>query len=249
MQKNSVLIIVIWGCLVSKVFGIELPHAVEQTLTQALEETGLRISLISSLKITPPKFQKEPFYQAEIGSVLFHFTENGTFLVEPSPQNSETQIKITLNALDEKHFISFKSLQKKRFKIIVLVDVTCPYSLAFHREVEWLNAEGVEIHYLPLAHQDEESLNFKKMHAVWCNSDRQTAFEKAIQNQRFRLEDCQTFALSAGNTLGNVLNIKGTPTLLFENGTISTGYSSAVDILDYLEKGTPLKSEGYSAKE
>jgi thiol:disulfide interchange protein DsbC len=146
-------------------------------------------------------------------------------------------------------FILLDQLKRSRFKIIVLTDVTCPYSLALHREIEWLSAEGVEIRYLPLPSGDEESLSFKKMHAVWCNQDRQSAFEKAIQNQRFRLEDCQTFALSAGNALGNVLNVKGTPTLLFEDGTISTGYSSAVEILDYLEKGTPLETDSYSAKE
>lgn len=237
--------IVLLGFFLINVAADELPHAAKQTLTQAFEETGLKTSLISSLNIS----KKEFFYRAEIGAFLFHFAENGTFLFEPTSKTSTTQIKETLNALDEKHFISFNSDRKKRFKIVVLTDVTCPYSLALHREIEWLAGEGVEICYLPLPRGDEESLSFKKMHAVWCNQDRQSAFEKAIQNQRFRLENCQTLALSAGNALGNVLNIKGTPTLLFEDGTISTGYSSAVDILDYLEKGTPLKSDGYSAKE
>lgn len=245
------IFLIFLGLSFTNAFANELPHAAKQILMQAFEETGLKTSLISSLKIIPPKSKsrKELFYQTEIGNFLFHFAENGTFLFEPTPKTSTLQIKETLNALDEKHFISFNLNQKKHFKIIVLTDVTCPYSLALHREIEWLNAEGVEVHYLPLPRGDEESLSFKKMHAVWCNQDRQSAFEKAIQNQRFRLEDCQTFALSAGNALGNVLNIKGTPTLLFENGMISTGYSSAVDILDYLEKGRPLESDGYSAKE
>lgn len=237
--------IIFLGFFLTNVVVAELPLAAKQTLVQAFEETGLKTSLISSLNIS----KKKLFYQTEIGVFLFHFAENGTFLFEPTLKTSALQIKETLNALDEKHFIDFNSNQKKRFKIIVLTDVTCPYSLALHREIEWLAGEGVEIRYLPLPRGDEESLSFKKMHAVWCNQDRQNAFEKAIQNQRFRLEDCQTFALSAGNALGNVLNVKGTPTLLFENGIISTGYSSAVDILDYLEKGTPLKSDGYSAKE
>lgn len=246
----NLYLFVLFGFYITNVFAGELPPLAKQTLIQAFEETGLKTVLIPSLNIIPPKKPKpELFYQTEIGNFLFHFASNGTFLFEPTPQSSKNQLKTTLNALDEQHFISFKLSQKNRFKIIILTDVTCPYSLALHREIEWLNAEGVETHYLPLARGDEESLSFRKMHAVWCNQDRQSAFEKAIQNQRFRLEDCQTFALSAGNALGNVLNVKGTPTLLFENGTISTGYSSAVDILDYLERGTPLKSEGYSAKE
>lgn len=238
-------IIMILGLCFSNVLAEEVPQTVKQTLMQAFEETGLKTSFIPSLKI----INKESFYRAEIGAFLFHVSENGMFLFEPVAKPSLSQIKETLHALDEKHFISFKSTQQKRFKIIILTDVTCPYSLALHREIEWLNAEGVEIHYLPFPRGDEESLSFKKMHAVWCNQDRQSAFEKSIQNQRFRLEDCQTFALNAGNALGNVLNLKGTPTLLFENGMISTGYSSAVEILDYLEKGTPLESDSYSAKE
>ncbi len=249
MRFNQYCFVVLLGFCLTKVDAVELPNAAKQTLTQAFEETGLKTSLISSLTVLPPNSKEEPFYHVEIGAFLFHFADNGTFLFEPAQKSLETRIKETLNALDEKHFIDFNSNQKKRFKIIVLTDVTCPYSLALHREIEWLNAEGVEIRYLPLPSGDEESLSFKKMHAVWCNQDRQNAFEKAIQNQRFRLEDCQTFALNAGNALGNVLNVKGTPTLLFENGTVSTGYSSAVDMLDYLEKGTPLESEGYSAKE
>lgn len=249
MYKNKLYFIILSGFFLTNVVADELPHAAKQTLMQAFEETGLKISLISSLNIFLPKSKQEPFYRTEIGRFLFQFADNGTFLYEPTPKTSTIQIKETLNALDEKHFISFNSSQKSRFKIIVLTDVTCPYSLALHREIEWLAGEGVEIRYLPLPRGDEESLSFKKMHAVWCNQDRQSAFEKSIQNQRLRLEDCQTFALSAGSALGNVLNVKGTPTLLFENGTISTGYSSAVEILDYLEKGTPLKSDGYSAKE
>lgn len=247
--KNKLYFIVLLVFFLTNAFADKLPHAAKQTLIQAFEETGLKTSLIPTLSIIPPKSKEKPFYRTEIGSFLFHFAENGIFLYEPTPKISTLQIKETLNTLDEKHLISFNSNQKKRFKIIVLTDVTCPYSLALHREIEWLAGEGVEIHYLPLSRGDEESLNFKKMHAVWCNQDRQNAFEKAIQNQRFRLKDCQTFALSAGNALGSVLNIKGTPTLLFEDGTISTGYSSAVEILDYLEQGTPLKGDGYSAKE
>lgn len=248
MKKKFFIIIALWVYL-TNVLAIELPDVAKQTLKQAFEETGLKISLIPSLKVLPPISKQQPFYQIEVGYFLFHFTAEGTFLYESVQNPTQTQLKETLNALDEKHFIFFKPEQKPRFKITVLTDVTCPYSLGFHREIEWLNAEGVEIRYLPFPRGDEESLSFKKMHAVWCNQDRKTTFEKAIQNQRFHLAHCQSFALSAGIALGSILNIKGTPTLLFEDGTISTGYSSAVDILDYLEKGTPLKSDGYSAKE
>ncbi|MEY3220454.1 MAG: hypothetical protein RIT27_1811 [Pseudomonadota bacterium] len=249
MQRNKFFVVVALGGYLTNGFAVELPLAAKQTLVEAFEETGLKVSLIPSLNIVPPLSTKQPFYQTKLGNYLFHFTKEGTFLYESVENSTQIALKETLNALDDKHFIFFSPTQQPRFKITVLTDVTCPYSLGFHREIEWLNAEGVEIRYLPFPRGDEESLSFKKMHAVWCNANRHTTFEQAIQNQRFRLEDCQTFALSAGSALGNVLNIKGTPTLLFEDGTVSTGYSSAVDILDYLEKGTPLKSDGYSAKE
>jgi len=249
MLKKKLFIAITLGFYLTNTLAVELPEPEKQTLKQAFEETGLKVSLIPSLKILPPTSKEQPFYQTEIGAFLFHFATDGTFLYEPVQKSTEIQLKETLNAFDEKHFIFFSPEQKPRFKVTVLTDVTCPYSLGFHREIEWLNAEGVEIRYLPFPRGDEESLSFKKMYAVWCNQDRKTTFEQAIQNQRFHLANCQTFALSAGIALGNVLNIKGTPTLLFEDGTISTGYSSAVDILDYLEKGTPLKSDGYSAKE
>jgi len=154
--------------------------------------------------------------------------------------------RATLALIDNKQTIIYRATVPTRHTLTVFTDVTCPYSAELHRELDLLTGEGVTVRYLAYPYLGEGSLGAHKMAAIWCNAQRNQAFDLAVEAERFPITLCEQ-PLEGNLALATALGIYGTPTLLFENGTLVTGYNSAVDILAYLEQGIPLSAGGYSS--
>jgi len=240
----------------------QLPSNISEKLQQALYASGFRANLPANAKITIPK-QKKGLYSIQVGVYLFdispdgHVSMQGNVLEhaaemqgyeedysEPTQYHAKI-IRETLEALDEERMIVFAPQDEVKHTITIFTDVSCPYSVELHREIDLLNDAGVKIRYLGYPRMGEDSLGYQKMRPVWCSDNPKQAFDQAINNQRIRLKRCDS-ALESHILLGNSLGLMGTPTLLFEDGSVSTGYSSAIDILSYLESGTELPSASFS---
>ncbi len=240
----------------------ELPPKIAAKLQQALYASGFRATLPAHAKISTPE-QAKGLYHVQVGIYLFDISADGDVSIqgnvlehtaemqgyateysEPTQYHAQI-IRETLEALDEERLIVFAPVGEVKHTISIFTDVSCPYSVELHREIDLLNDAGVKVRYLAYPRLGEDSLGYQKMRPVWCSDNPKQAFNRAINNQRIRLTYCDS-ALDSHIKLGDSLGLMGTPTLLFEDGRVSTGYSSAIDILGYLEDGTALPDASFS---
>lgn len=242
----------------------QLPPPILKKLQQALYASGFRADLPASATITLPE-KDTGLYSVQVGIYLFDISADGRVSMQGNAleQVAEMQqadtgdyrdaaqihaqiIRETLEALDEERLIVFAPEDEVKYTITIFTDISCPYSVELHREIDILNDAGVKIRYLGYPRMGETSLGYQKMRHVWCNEDRQQAFHRAINNRRFHLAQCSSQTLESHILLGDSLGLMGTPTLLFEDGSVSTGYSSAIDILNYLESDAELPPASFS---
>ena len=188
------------------------------------------------------------------GSVL-HAFEDGTYfiygdmyriqgndLVNQTETDRMLRRRILMDSLDESNMIVFSPpVDEVKASVTVFTDVDCTYCRMFHREISEMNKMGIVVRYLAFPRQgidEPHSSGYKKMVSAWCADNPGLALTNAKANQQIADKTCIN-PIDFQYTLGKQMGIHATPTILFDDGRISTGYKTAAQLsslldLDYL---------------
>ena len=184
------------------------------------------------------------------GTVL-HSSEDGTYFIygdlyeiQGNDLVNRTEIDRTLkrrnlmDSLDESNMIVFSPPgDEVRATVTVFTDVDCKYCRMFHQEVSEMNKMGIAVRYLafPRSGIDEpHTSGYKKMVSAWCADNPGLALTNAKANQQIADRTCIN-PIDSQFTLGKQMGINATPTILFDDGRISTGYITAAQLSNSLE--------------
>lgn len=107
--------------------------------------------------------------------------------------------------------------------ITVFTDIDCGYCRKLHLEVPELNEAGIQVRYLAFPRAGVNSESHKKYVSVWCNDDQQAALTDAKAGKTVASATCDNPIESSYN-LGREVGVRGTPTIIFDDGTITPGY-------------------------
>lgn len=117
--------------------------------------------------------------------------------------------------------------------ITVFTDIDCGYCRKLHREVPELTAAGVQVRYLAFPRAGVGSESYEKYVSVWCNDDRQTALTDAKSGKSVAAASCDNPITETYN-LGREVGVRGTPTIIFDDGTVTPGYIPSARLLQQL---------------
>jgi thiol:disulfide interchange protein DsbC len=115
----------------------------------------------------------------------------------------------------------------------VFTDIDCGYCRKLHNEVAELNAAGIEVRYLAFPRAGIGSASHKKYVSVWCSDDQQTALTSAKAGATIAAASCDN-PIEETYKLGKQLGVKGTPTIIFDDGTVAPGYVPSVTLIERL---------------
>ncbi len=118
--------------------------------------------------------------------------------------------------------IVFGPEKPKRY-ITVFTDIDCGYCRKLHREVPELTAAGIQVRYLAFPRAGIGSDSHKKYVSVWCNDDQQSALTSAKSGGDVPTASCDN-PVSDSYQLGQQVGVRGTPTIIFDDGTVAPGY-------------------------
>lgn len=182
-------------------------------------------------------------YQVNASGNIVYVTKDGRFLVAGDiydlndAQNNLTETarkKTRLNSLksiDEASMIVFAA-KKPEYVVTVFTDVDCSYCRKLHTDVKTLNDLGVTIRYLAFPRTGPDSPTAEKMNKIWCMKDKKQAFNNANEDKPVEGTICPNNGVLRGYELGTAMGINGTPTLVFEDGTVFPGYLAADKIVE-----------------
>jgi thiol:disulfide interchange protein DsbC len=77
--------------------------------------------------------------------------------------------------------------------------------------------------------------SYEKAKSIWCSQDRVRALEDAYQGKELKSPACDASPVDRNIEIGKRLLIESTPTLFFENGKMTEGYTSSDTLEDLLK--------------
>lgn len=172
-------------------------------------------------------YTDEQFKQLYIGNVL---DLNNKFLNLSEEALNEYR-KVAIKQLDQ-YRISYTSPNNKN-NIYIFTDVNCPYCKEVHESIAEYLKQGINVHYLPLPLSEADTLNYANMKQVWCEKDKNKAFNLAIENKLSIQPNCD-FNLEKIAKFASTIGVNVTPTFVLDSGSLFEGVIAAEEIVDLL---------------
>lgn len=143
--------------------------------------------------------------------------------------NSPSRIALSQLA-SEDSFAIFE--EADRPTVYVFASLDCEFCRRMHGELERIN--GVNVRVFPLPGHTKASKRLAK--GAWCASNRPLAWSRAYSQELSENGSCDDSALDRNLATAKSLGISSTPTTIFPDGTVVTGYLDSQGIQRQLRK-------------
>lgn len=174
------------------------------------------------------------WYAIQKGSIIAYISADGRYLLQGDLIDLDLQVNLSeqarnetrrelLASLDDDEFITFAP-ENVKYSITVFTDVDCTYCRKLHSEIDDYMAQGIAVRYLLYPRNGPASRAWRTAEEVWCARDRNVALTAAKLQQPFETQKCDASAISEHYILGQDVGLTGTPALVFDDGTILSGY-------------------------
>lgn len=107
----------------------------------------------------------------------------------------------------------------------VITDLNCRYCTKIHQEVEKYKDLGIQLRFILFPRQGLGSPGYNKLVAIWNAKDPAAALHSAMQGQAIPSASGEN-PVKSHMALGRRWRLEGTPTVVFEDGTLWSGYYS-----------------------
>jgi thiol:disulfide interchange protein DsbC len=183
-------------------------------------------------------------YEVTFGPRVVYLTGDGRYMVRGDLVDLNNQRNLTeetrkaarletVNDLGESSMIVFAP-ETVKHTITVFTDVDCPYCSKLHLDVPELNEQGVKVRYLAFPRTGIQSPSYHKTVSVWCADDPHEAITDAKAGRDVTPVQCENPVENHFET-GQMLGVSGTPTIVFEDGTLVPGYIPAARLVKMLD--------------
>jgi len=119
------------------------------------------------------------------------------------------------------HAITFGTGRKHLY---IFSDPDCPFCQKLHPELAKLNDVTIHLFLYPIKELHPNA--YYKAVAIWCSKDKKAALDAVFSGKQVEDHICE-HPISENIELGKSLQISGTPTLFFEDGTMAVGYQKS----------------------
>ncbi len=176
----------------------------------------------------------EGWYTIRKGAIVAYVSADGRYLLQGDLIDLDKQVNLSEHSRNEarrellasypvERMIVF-SPQNKRHAVSVFTDIDCSFCRRLHSQIDEYLAAGIEVRYLLYPRNGPTSPSWVKAEQVWCADDRGEALTLAKLDREFESHSCNSAEVSTHYALGQDVGLRGTPALVFEDGTLISGY-------------------------
>lgn len=203
--------------------------------------------LLPDLKITGIKPSPvKGLYEIMLGTDLVYMTADGRYVLRGDLLDLKSRRNLSeeqraaarvqaLKQLGASKMISYAPKHPEH-NIYVFTDVDCAYCRKLHQEVGLLNSSGIAVHYLAFPRAGIGSTSYKKSVAIWCSADPAVALTEAKSGANLAARSCKN-PVKEEFDLGKEMGVKGTPTIVLENGEMVDGYVPGPELVQLVRAG------------
>ncbi len=181
-------------------------------------------------------------YELVQGADVSYITADGKYFFDgnlydvKSRANLSEQVRtqareVLLKSIPESEMLIFSPTSPK-YTITVFTDVDCQYCRKLHSEMSELNRLGLRVRYMFYPRTGPNTESWHKAEAVWCATNRNEALTRAKAGAAVDTsKKCAANPVAREYELGQSLGVRGTPTIITENGGYISGYLPPHDLL------------------
>jgi len=172
-------------------------------------------------------------YEVTFGSHIVYVTEDGKYLLQGEITDLMTREPITerrkqdlmqaaIAGLDEKDMIIYGDKDLPH-TVTVFTDIDCGYCRKLHHQMADYNERGIRVRYLAYPRAGVGSASYREAVSVWCADDPQAAMTAAKAGEKVPSRECEN-PVSEHFQLGQDFGIRGTPSMVLDDGELIPGY-------------------------
>ncbi len=199
-------------------------------------------------EIAPENVSRSPvdgWYTVHKGSIVAYVSEDGRYLLQGDMIDLDRQVNLSeqtrnesrrevMSSITDDQVILFSPAEVKH-TVTVFTDVDCTYCRKLHGQMDEYLAAGIQIRYLLYPRNGPASRSWNTSEDVWCARDRNSALTAAKLDRSFETNKCDASAISKHYMLGQSVGLTGTPAIVFEDGTLLSGYLPPESLASRLE--------------
>lgn len=174
------------------------------------------------------------WYTIRKGAIVAYVSDDGRYLLQGDLIDLDQQVNLTeesrnvsrrelMESYPEDQLIVFTP-EEKKYSISVFTDIDCTFCRRLHNQMDDYLARGIEVRYFLYPRNGPTSPSWAKAEQVWCADDRNEALTLAKLDKDFETRACNPAEIGKHYTLGQDVGLTGTPALVFEDGTLVSGY-------------------------
>jgi thiol:disulfide interchange protein DsbC len=169
------------------------------------------------------------------GADISYLTADGKYFLDGNVYDMDSRENLTealrtrarlalISTVPESQMLIF-SPKNPLYTITVFTDVDCAYCRKLHSEMAELNRMGVRVRYMFYPRTGPNTESWKKAEVVWCSPDRNEALTRAKAGVQLDMSKiCDATPVAREYALGQSIGVRGTPTIITENGDYISGY-------------------------
>jgi len=198
---------------------------------------------ISVSSVSP--FVVDGLYEVLTNQGVYYISENAQFLIHGEvydldngmknvSQKSVVALRISKLKAFEKDMIVYKAPNEKHV-VTIFTDTNCGYCQKLHAEMADYHKQGITIRYLAFPRGGVRSGTYHSMVSIWCADDPKNAMDAAKSRHQIESKTCEN-SVKEQYELGLFFGVKGTPAMVFEDGSLNPGYVPAGRLIKILDE-------------
>lgn len=205
---------------------------------------------VSKVEITPTSLKG--LYQIQLGLTVVYMSADGKYMLNGNMLDLENDKNLTKMAqakvrkaamakVDKSGMIVYPAKNEKH-SITVFTDIDCPYCKKLHREIPDLNKAGISVRYVAYPRSGvrdrrtgQLTKSYQTMVSVWCADDKAKMMDDAMVGIPPEVKSCDN-PVQEHMMHAQMLEVNGTPNIIFENGDLYPGYVPAKELIKLLNK-------------
>ena len=222
--------------LVALVATFSLVSVAAQQVDDDLEQVRTKVSgmfdTIERNNINPSPV--DGWYSIQQGSIVAYISNTGRYLLQGDLIDLDNNVNVSelartdsrrqlMSTIKDEDVILFSPADVK-YSISIFTDIECTYCRRLHGQIDEYLAHGIEVRYLMYPRNGPTSRAWSTAEEVWCSSDRNSALTAAKSDRKFASTDCDASAVQEHYAMGREIGLSGTPAIVFEDGTLISGY-------------------------
>jgi thiol:disulfide interchange protein DsbC len=219
--------------------NLSVAYADEEAIRQALTKS-MPSAKIGSVKAS----EISGLFEVTVGGNIVYVSGDGKYLVQGHlidvvGRTDLTEEKLggarkqALEKLGVDKMIVFKP-KISRYTVSIFTDIDCGFCRKLHSEIDQYMAEGITIQYLFFPRAGKGSDSYHKAVSVWCADDRKAALTAAKKGDTPPAKTCDN-PIDEHMQLGEEFEVRGTPMMVTEKGSVLPGYLPAKKLVEALQ--------------